>query len=393
MGVPFRLGDVASPGAEGFVVHWFRAEGEPVRAGDLLLEVQFDKVAVEVTAPADGLVARIHAAAGQPVRPGDLLCEIAPSAAEGGPPAPDPPSPAAGAAAPPRGDREGSTASPAARRLARELGVDLRAVRGTGPGGRVTEADVRRVAAARNAPVRPGPLPGVPGRWEAVPPAQRVVAARMSESAQHAPQVTLQRRADVTRLLAVRETWRARGSAVSLTDLLHRAAVLAVLEHPRLQAVWQEDALFVPSEVHLGFAVDRDDGLVVPVIRRADRLDLAGLARERRRLAEAARRGALSPEDLQGATFTVTNLGLLGVEFFTPLLNPPQAAVLGVGRIAAEPRAPGDATALRRVIALSLTFDHRVVNGAPAARFLARLAELLEEPDGWARPQDPAPDG
>lgn len=390
------------------MVNWFKAEGEAVRAGELLLEVQFDKVATEVAAPRDGVLARIRVPAGQPVRPGDVVCEIAER-----PGAPAEVSAGAGSAAAPAaaGGPTGATGaapaapvSPAARRLAKELGVDLSRVQGSGPGGRITEADVRRAAEAAGAPAGPGPaggpaapagtaaaagqrpvpIAGVQGRWEPLPPAQRVLASRMAQSMREAPQLTLERQADVTALVRRREALREQGSRVTLTDLLHRAVALALREHPRLQAVWQEDALFVPEAINLGVAVADGDLLVVPVIRGADRLSLEELAAERERLVAAARAGTLTARDLEGGTFTVTNLGGYGIDFFTPILNPPQSAILGVGRVADALALEGERVVARKLLTLSLTIDHRVVNGAPAALFLDRLAGLLAEPEAWA---------
>lgn len=320
MSLAFRLPDgIAAAGAEGIVVTWFKAEGQAVRAGELLLEVQFEKVSTEVHAPADGVLQRIRLPQGGTVRPGDVLCEIGAGAAAVAP-APD------GAPA--------AAAAPA-------------------------------------------------GRREPLSPAQRTVAERMARSLQSTAQLTLGREADVTALVAARERLKAAGSAATLTDLVHRAVVLALAEHPRLQAQWQEAGLFLPDGVNLGFAVARGDDLLVPVIQAAHRLSLEALAQERRRLGEAAAAGRLAPRELQAGTFTVTSLGPQGIDFFTPVLNPPQAAILGVGRVVRRPGLQGEAVVPRSYLTLSLTFDHRVVNGDPAARFLAAVAARLEAPDAW----------
>jgi len=366
MSPEFRLPDgIAEVGAEGIVVTWFKGEGQAVRAGELLLEVQFEKVSSEVHAPADGVLQRIRIPQGGSVRPGDVLCELA-----------------AGATAPVA--RE-VVASPAARRLARELGVDLTGLAGSGPEARITEADVRAAAtaAAPASAASPTAAPAPAGRREPLSPAQRTVAERMARSLQSTAQLTLGREADVTALLAARERLKAAGSAATLTDLIHRAVVLALAEHPRLQAQWEDGGLFHPDGVNLGFAVARGDDLLAPVIHAAQGLGLEALAQERRRLSEAAAAGQLTPRELEGGTFTVTSLGPQGIDFFTPVLNPPQAAILGVGRVVRRPGLQGEAVVPRAYLTLSLTFDHRVVNGDPAARFLAAVASRLEAPDAW----------
>ena len=313
----FRLPDgIAAAGAEGIVVTWFKAEGEAIRAGELLAEVQFEKVSTEVHAPADGVLERIRIPQGGTVRPEDVLCEI-------------------GAVA---GEAPAATAAPAA------------------------------------APA---------GRREPLAPAQRAVAPRMAGSLQSTAQLTLGREVDVTGLVAARERLKAAGSAATLTDLVHRAVILALAEHPRLQAQWQEDGLFIPVGVNLGFAVARGDDLLAPVIQAAHNLGLEALAQERRRLSEAAAVGRLLPRELAAGTFTVTSLGIQGIDFFTPVLNPPQAAILGVGRVVRRPGLLGEAVVPRHYLTLSLTFDHRVVNGDPAARFLAAVADRLAAPAAW----------
>lgn len=371
MALEFRLPDgMAAAGAEGFVVHWFKDEGQAVKAGELLLEVQFEKVTSEVPAPVDGVLVRILTPRGAAVRAGQPLCLLA-AAAEA-----DSPAPAAGA---PREVR----ATPAARRLARELGLDLAAVVGTGPGGRIGEEDVRRSAGP--APAAAPPATAGPVRVP-LSPAQRVTAARVLQSLRDTAQFTLGREVDVTALVALRGRLKTAGSPITVGDLIHRAVVLALTEHPRLQAVWQGEELLLPAAIHLGFAVDRDGDLLVPVIRDAGSRSLTELAAERQRLAAAVRAGRVQAEDLRGATFTVSNLGPYGVDFFTPVLNPPQPAILGVGRTVARPVLRGGGVAAAQCLTLSLTVDHRVVNGAPAAAFLHRLADLLAAPAAWAEP-------
>lgn len=365
----FCLPAIAEEADEGFVVNWFKDEGQRVKAGELLLEVQFEKVSTEVSAPRDGVLARILTPPSAPVRVGQPLCLIAapdesPALAPAEAAAPAPPQVAAG---PGREVR----ATPSARRVARELGVDIAQVTGTGPGGRIGEEDVRRYAAAAE-------------RREPLSPAQRITGERMLQSLRESAQYTLGREVEVTALVSLRNRLKQAGSPVSLSDLLHRAVVLALAQHPRLQAQLAGTDLLYPAGVHLGFAVARGHDLLVPVIRDAHRLDLPALVAERQRLTAGVQGGTVTTAELQGATFTISNLGAYGVDFFTPVLNPPQPAILGVGRTVERLVMAGRAIQPAPFISLSLTLDHRIVNGAGGAGFLATLAELLAAPEGWA---------
>ncbi|WP_231967988.1 dihydrolipoamide acetyltransferase family protein [Thermanaeromonas toyohensis] len=218
-------------------------------------------------------------------------------------------------------------------------------------------------------------------------PTQRLVGARMLQSLRETAQFTVGREVDVSALAALRAELKRAGSPVTMTDFIHRAVVLALVEHRELQAVLDGDELVLPAAVHLGFAVARGDDLLVPVIRNAQNLSLNELAAERRRLTEAVLQGRIRPDELQGGTFTVTNLGTYGIDFFTPVLYPPQSAILGVGRTVERPVLEGGKVRPAHVLTLSLTVDHRVINGAPAARFLARLAELLSRPEALLGPE------
>lgn len=389
MAYEFRLPEHLAPeGSEGLLVTWFKDEGGRVAKGELLLEVQFEKASSDVEAPVAGQLSRILVQQGEIVRPGQALCLIAE---------------AAGGEDAAAGPHHTVRASPAAKRLAQELGVNLEELTGTGPGGRIIEADIRAAAAGKGEAVRDGGASsgtavaprqaprgaptapeGVSGRTETLTLGQRVVAQRMQESLRTMAQLTLGREADVTALTAVRAVLKAGPSPATLTDLIHRAVVVALTEHPRLQARWQgEESLLIPDGVHLGFAVARGEDLLVPVIRGAHNLNLDGLARERQRLSAAVQAGRVTPQELQGGTFTVTSLGPQGVDLFTPIINAPEAAILGVGRVVDRPGFDGEALVPRRFMTLSLTFDHRRVNGAPAALFLGRVAELLESPWSW----------
>jgi pyruvate dehydrogenase E2 component (dihydrolipoamide acetyltransferase) len=385
--IEFCLPAVAEPDAEGFVVNWFKDEGQPVKKGELLLEVQFEKVTTAIEAPQDGVLTKILTPQGEPVRVGQPLCLIADAAADSGAVA----GPAPGAAAPagvasPPASADAPRATPAARRLARELGVDIAQVKGSGPAGRISEEDVRRFAAAPKATAAPAPL-SIAGGREPLSPAQRVVGERMLASLRESAQFTLGREVEVTALVALRARLKKAASPITLGDLLHRAVVIALGRHPHMQAQLEggePQRLRLPDGVDLGFAVARDRELLVPVIRGAHALDLAGLAAERARLTEAVRSGTASALELQGGTFTVTSLGGYGIDFFTPILNPPQPAILGVGRTVERLVMRNRTIEPAHFLTLSLTVDHRVINGADGAAFLATLADLVAAPEGWA---------
>jgi pyruvate/2-oxoglutarate dehydrogenase complex dihydrolipoamide acyltransferase (E2) component len=336
---------------EGVLVTWFVQPGATVREGDLLAEVQVLKVSAEVVAPASGTV-ELRAQPGDVVPQGAVIAVIR--------------EPEEAPAAVP--------ASPAARRLARELGVDLSAVRGTGPGGRIVEEDVRRAAG--------GAAPGAPAPVEPISPMRRAIAERLHGHLAATAQVTLTAEADVTALAQELERLSAAsGRRASYTEAAVRAVALALREHPRLGGRWTEEGIVLPDRLDVGVAVALDEGLVVPVIRAVDTKDLQTLGQEIAELAERARKGALTPADLEGGVFSVTNLGAYGVDAFTPLLNPPQSAILGLGRARPRPAAVEGRVEVRTLMVLSLTFDHRVVDGAPAAAFLRTVVSLLEMPD------------
>ena len=459
---------------EGTITAWFKAEGEPVREGEPLLSVLTDKVDIEVDAPATGVLRKILVPAGATVPintpiaviaaadediSGLLTCEDAAedpgrmnSPAVGG----DGSDPAAAPGAPLAGAKVRAT--PVARRLAAQWGLDLSSIAGSGPRGRVTRADVEAVITSRAAPApapgagesswavaAPGvtqlaraaaafpaavptspaaPLPPgdpaalaplstpaatVPPGTPAAPaasalpsanapgpaagvvriplsPMRRVIGERMAQSAFSAPHVTLTTEADVTDLVRLRmvlheEDQRRGGPGVGYTDLFVRIAARALEEHPPLNGRLEGETIVIEPDAHIGIAVALPDGLVVPVIRGANRLSLGAIARERNRLVTAARSGTLLPDDVHGGTFTITNLGAYEIDAFTPIINPPQTAILGLGRIVAKPAVHEGEIAIRSLMVLSLSFDHRVVDGAPAAAFLQRIKRLAERPE------------
>jgi pyruvate dehydrogenase E2 component (dihydrolipoamide acetyltransferase) len=275
----------------------------------------------------------------------------------------------AGKSPPPPLHGEDLRISPRARRAARELGIDCTTLRGSGHTGRIRERDVR--AAATTALV---------GRLVPHTRIRKLTAARMVAGGTQAAPVTLTTQADATEMVALRGRLKAAGDAVpSYTDMVVNLAAAALREHPLLQAQWRDEALFMPRAVHIALAVDTDAGLLAPVLRDADRLSLGEVATQARELIAAARAGRLTAEQMRDATFTVTNLGMFGIDAFTPIIHLPQCAVLGVGRIVRAPAVVGDRIVPRDMLTLSLTFDHRIVDGAPAARFLEAIRRSIEQ--------------
>jgi pyruvate dehydrogenase E2 component (dihydrolipoamide acetyltransferase) len=283
--------------------------------------------------------------------------------------------------------RDRPRSSPLARRLARELGVDWTRLVGSGSTGRIRKVDI--LAAARTAP---GPAPRreaapVEGRTVPIGPTRRTIAARMVLSRQATAPVTLHATADATNLVSLRDQYKAAApqgrELPGFLEFVVKLTAMTLCDHPMLHARWDEDRLIVPDESHIGIAVDTDEGLLVPVIRGAAGLALGEIVARTRDLARRARARRIRPEEMQGGTFTITNLGAFGVEAFTPIINHPECAVLGMGRIARQPVMIEDRVVGRDRLSLSLTFDHRIVDGAPAARFLQALVGAIENPAPW----------
>lgn len=383
---------------KGTILRWLKKEGEPVQAGEPLLEVMTDKINIEVESEISGTLLKVYYPEEVEVpvnrviayigEAGEAVPETTPDGEEAAPPPAE--SPDEGA---PSAVREKVRATPSARKRARELGVPLERVPGTGPRGRVHRADVESYAAAMEEK-KASPLP--PGKKESTveeQPAQRIqmtgmrraVARRMSESASNAPHVTLFSEVDMGEAVRLRELLlpdveKETGFRLSYTELIMKAAAVALARHPWLNASLQEEAIVLHRAVHIGMAVDVPDGLVVPVVRHVERKGLSELVRECKTLADLARRGALSPDQIQGGTFTISNLGMYDVDGFTPIINPPESAILGVGRIVEKPVGDDGEIVLRPMMRLSLSFDHRIIDGAPAAAFLTDLKGILEQP-------------
>ena len=279
-----------------------------------------------------------------------------------------------------------------AKRLAKSAGIDLAELAAQKPGQQIRRADVEAAIAAREKEEIPSPAPvaSTPTTGDVMPvtPIRRIIAQRMLEGSQATAPVTLTTEADATDLVAVREQFKAalgpRKLAIpTYTDLLIKLTSIALSEHPLLNAIWQEDEIIVPDSIHIAVAVDVEEGLIVPVIRDVPAKSIQQIAEESRKLAQEARSRKLSVDDLQGGTFTITNLGTYGIDAFTPIINLPQCAILGVGRIIEKPAMFEGEMAPRQMLALSLTFDHRVVDGGPAARFLNTVREYVEQPYLW----------
>ena len=352
---------------EGTFAEWLKSAGERVQSGDPLFSLESDKVTMEVESLDSGVLYLVPDAPqpGTLVKPGQLIGyllsegEAPPSDLPAGEAAPSPVTPLA--------------VTPRAIRVAAELGVDTASLQGSGRGGRVREQDVR-AAARHGRQERAIPLTGT----------RRIIAERMMESRRQTAPVTLTRRVDASRLTALRNRWKLAlqpAPAPSFSDIIVKLTAIALSQHPLLGGRWEGDRIALPDAINIGIAVDTDSGLLVPVLRNVPDLAIEDLARRSRELVDAARSRSIQAEDLQGAVFTISNLGGFGVEAFTPIINFPETAVLGLGTIRWEPVVlpNGQIVACER-ITLSLTFDHRVVDGAPAARFLAAIADLMEEP-------------
>lgn len=375
----------------GRLVRWFKREGDSVTKGEMLMEVETDKSVVEVEATASGILAHVTAAPDDEVPVGQTIALIVEAGEAPAPPrkalAPSgrrrrqaraakatKPS-AAATTAPGNGPGTGRTlASPAARRLAKERGIDLAGMTGTGPEGAVVARDVLSMApggATESNADRPVPLTRM----------RRLIGERMASSKRTAPHFYLSMEVDMTSVEALRNARKQQGTEPipSVNDFILRAVALALAESPSMNAAWTDEGIEYHGEVNLGMAVAVDDGLVVPVIRNADKLPLEELALRSRELATQAQNRRLTPANYQGGTFTVSNLGMFGVDSFTAIINPPQSGILAVGRVAPRVVPDGDDITVRSMMTMTLSADHRVVDGAIGARFLQRVKQHLEE--------------
>ena len=391
MAVRLRLAALGHTMERGKVVEWYVSEGGDVVEGAPLFAVETDKAVVDVEAPAGGVLLRIDAPVDKEYPVGATLAWIG----DAGENLPDRTDETVAAPEAVSGEQR---VTPVARRLAERHGVDADRLEGTGPGGRVTKEDVKRAIDAGTAPAleekKVSGEPAPESKASGEPPhdviplkgIRRVTAERLSAHWTGAPQVTEGIDIDMTEVrawrTANRDEWRSKfGVMPALNDIVLKAVAVALEGHPALNSALIDGAIHRYRTINLGVAVDVEDGLVVPVLRSAGQLDLGGVASAVADLTTRAKAGKLTLEDIEGATFTVSNLSALGVDWFTPVLNPPQCALLGVGRIRRTPAAVGREVLIRDIATFVLTFDHRALDGAPAGRFLARLKRLLESPD------------
>jgi pyruvate dehydrogenase E2 component (dihydrolipoamide acetyltransferase) len=411
---------------EGTIVRWLKADGERVERGDELVEIETDKATMPYESDVAGVL-RILAREGESRPVGAPIAEVgdgaapepgeAPGAADGpAPPADDLPTdvgpvqgvpsvePVHVADRAPRAPGERIKASPVARRIARERGVALETLTGTGPGGRIVKADVEGAAGAAASPA-PAPPAETPAAPAAPPPAapsgpsepgtakgavtvteltrtQALIARRMAESRATVPAFTLRATVDMTQAVELRATLKASGAETvpSYNDLIVKACAIALAEHPKANGAYRDAKFERYERVNVGIAVAAEGALVVPTIFDADRKGLAQIAAESRALAERVRAGVVTPPELSGGTFTVSNLGMYGVRSFEAVINPPQAAILAVGALEQRPVARDGAVVVRHVLDVELACDHRILYGAEAAEFLGRIRGILEAP-------------
>jgi pyruvate dehydrogenase E2 component (dihydrolipoamide acetyltransferase) len=372
---------------------WHVKEGDTISKGDVVLEITTDKATLEVESYASGTVRRIVVPEGEEKEVGSVIAfvgdpgEEIPDVAEVeketkaavAEPEPEPAAPAAPAKAPAeKAGRPGRVrATPRAKKLAREMEVDLAGVTGTGPGGRITEDDVK--AASSGAPAAAPAAEGVAEK-KPLSAMRRIVAERMAQSAKEAPHYYLNMDVDMTTAVELREKLKA-DYKLSYNDMIVRACATALSEMPDVNSTWLGDGVGVRSSIDIGIAVGLEDGLIVPVVRQADKKSLEEIASAGAELIEKARGHKLLPDDYGSASMTVSNLGMFGVASFQPVVNLGESVILGVGAITERAVGIDGEVALRRMMTITLSCDHRVVDGAVGAQFLARVRELLEKPE------------
>ena len=408
---------------EGQLVKWLKGEGDAVAQGDILAEIETDKATMELVARGAGVLRKVFVGEGVAAPVGDVIAIIAAEGEDiaamvaglggGGSPAADgggaeeagagagaasdpaPAAPSARTATPPPAPPTTPgrvKASPVARRLARDAGLDVATLQGSGPGGRVIKRDVEAAARAAEAAATT-PAPAVTAwpapadtEFEDTPLSQmrKTVARRLTESLGPVPHFFLTVDVDMKRALAARkrvnELLAARGAKASINDLVIKAAAVALIHHPECNAWWQGDAIRRFNRVHIGVAVAVPDGLITPVIRDAHAKGLGQISTEVRELAGRARDKKLQPHEYTGSTFSISNLGIFGIEEFTAVINPPEAGIIAVGAVEERPVAVGGEVVVRPRMRVTMSCDHRVIDGAQGARFLATLKSFLEEP-------------
>ena len=403
-----KMGDAMT---EGKVVRWYKKAGDAVKKGEPVLEIETDKVNLDLEAESDGTLGNIEAQEGQVVPVGGVLTNILGAgekperrvtdvkdsikkstgeygeAMEMKAPRIDHTAPKSGVVVPmPQAEGARRKSSPLARKMARELGVSLESVRGSGPQGRIVAADVKNLGGGQApSPVegrtRQAGLPVLQAKQIPLSAMRRTIAKRLAESTGPIPHFYLTADYDVTDLLGMRlQLNDIAGIKTSLNDFIVRAAALALRNHPNVNASWGDDAITQHGEVHIGIAVSTPEGLITPVIRNADQKSVPEIAQEVRVLAEKAKNRKLMPNEYQGSTFTISNLGPWGIEEFAAIINPPNSAVLAIGTAEARPVAIDRQIVVRDRMKITMSCDHRVIDGASGAEFLKTLRQYLEQP-------------
>ena len=397
-----KLPDIGEGIAEGEILKWLVKDGENVKEEQPLVEVMTDKVNVQIPSPWTGTVSKILAKEGETVKVGQVIIVID-SGPDDQPAAPKQAMPGSQPStavsqplqAQPQSSvavAEGVLATPATRKLAREMGVDVTKIRGSGSMGRITEEDIRKAATqgramGGQAAATASPLVGRPNE-ERVPVRglRKIVAERMAKSIHTTAQVTHVDEADMTELVLLREAFKGsaekRGVKLSFLPLMIKAVIPALKEFPYINASLDEEAaeIVLKKSYNIGIATDTENGLVVPVVKDADKKDVFEIAAEIQRLAAKARSGQLTLDDVHGSTFTITNQGSVGGLFATPIINYPESAILGTHKISKRPLIRDGKIEIRDVMYLSLSFDHRILDGAYAARFVNRVIGVIQDP-------------
>ena len=379
MAIQFKLAAMGHTMETGRVVEWHISEGESIDEGQLLISIETDKTVVDVNSPVSGVLLKAVGQVDAEYDVGDVLAWIG----DAGETVPDQ---SGDAESKKRSVAAGPRVTPVAQRLADRHGIDADAVEGTGPDGRVTKEDVQRAIDDGTASKKEENTTTPAGEIVTLSGIRRITAERLSANWGVAPHVSEGIEVDFSRFESYRvehetdwqEKW---GTALGPNDLILAATAQVLKDHPALNSGYIDGAICRYDEVNLGVAIDIDAGLVVPVVRNADKLGIGEIAQTVRELAAKAREHKLSPDEMEGATFSVSNLGGLGIDWFTPVLNPPQCGILGIGRIQRVPRYSGNEIVARDLATLVLTFDHRLIDGAPCARFLSQLRGVLEAPE------------
>ncbi|MED4563084.1 dihydrolipoamide acetyltransferase family protein [Bacillus altitudinis] len=356
---------------EGIVSVWNKEVGETVNKGESIASINSEKIEMEIESPAEGTILDIKVPEGEGVPPGTVICYIG----EGNEQVERKKEKEIQS----KPKKERKKISPVARKMANSANLDIDTLVGTGPGGRITKEDVLRALPERKEKKQNETV------QQPINMMRKTIASRMMESLQTSAQLTITMKADVTKLTNLQqqlnETAIARyETKLTITDFVAKAAILSLLEHPAMNSQYHNGVVETFENVHLGIAAALDNGLAVPVIQHAERLTLIELAKGIKLYGKKAREGKLLHDEIKGSTFTITNLGAYGVEHFTPILNPPEAGILGVGTMYDTPVYREDELCKGNILPLSLTFDHRVLDGAPASAFLSTVKAHLEEP-------------